>query len=219
MFCAAFSLATRSACVAPRTPSCPHGSSRSCVRPRSPYCAHLPVSMFSIRSVLATATRAAPAWAPVAVGMSAGVAWHVAAPSPVSCAAARTECLSWGYNQFGQLGQGDDDDRALPEVIQDLENKHGVTAVSHGSSNSSAVITKYVATSTQPAPSHTLGAFHVVWRWISLRPWRVRSPGAVRVLTCACGVRGLLRQEWRPVHVWSRPGWPPGPRLDAGGLA
>lgn len=74
--------------------------------------------------------------------MSAGVAWHVAAPSPVSCAAARTECLSWGYNQFGQLGQGDDDDRALPEVIQDLENKHGVTAVSHGSSNSSAVITK-----------------------------------------------------------------------------
>lgn len=40
-------------------------------------------------------------------------------------------CYSWGYNEFGQLGQGDYKERATPERIDGLDNKR-VTSIAVG---------------------------------------------------------------------------------------
>lgn len=48
---------------------------------------------------------------------------------------------SFGYGAFGQLGQGDDKDRTLPELIQDLAGKGAKVVNCMGSSNASAVLT------------------------------------------------------------------------------
>jgi len=40
-------------------------------------------------------------------------------------------CYSWGFNEYGQLGQGDYKERATPERIDGLDNKR-VTQIAVG---------------------------------------------------------------------------------------
>ena len=58
-----------------------------------------------------------------------------------TCAGSDANVYSFGYGAFGQLGQGDDKDRTLPELIQDLAGKGAKVVNCMGSSNASAVLT------------------------------------------------------------------------------